>query len=112
MLGRAERRLLTAAGGISFGDVEGGFAAAYDAYRRAAEGLLVRQGLRATGGDGSDMAVEDAISGQLGTHIAEFASRPSSGFGGPVTPRSTSIRRRRRSMSLTRAGRSPPPSSR
>ena len=56
MLGRAERRLLTAAGGISFGDLEGGFAAAYDAYRISAEGLLVRQGIRATGGDGSHMA--------------------------------------------------------
>ena len=32
VLGRAKRRLLTAAGGIDVGDDEGGFAASYDAY--------------------------------------------------------------------------------
>ena len=35
IIGRATRRLLTASGGLAAGDVEGAFAAAYDAYRRA-----------------------------------------------------------------------------
>ena len=38
----------------------------------AAEALLVRQGLRATGGEGSHASVEDAISGQFGLRIASF----------------------------------------
>ena len=42
-------------------------------YRMAAESLLVRQGLRATGGDGSHMAVEDAVSAQFGADIPAFA---------------------------------------
>jgi len=62
IIGRAVRRLLTADGGLKAGDVEGAFAAAYDAYRMAAEALLIRQGLRATGGEGSHMTVDDAIS--------------------------------------------------
>ena len=73
IIGRAARRLLTADGGLQAGDVEGAFAAAYDAYRMAAEALLVRQGLRATGGDGSHMTVEDAISGQYANLIPGFA---------------------------------------
>ena len=36
-------------------------------------GLLARQGLRASGGDGSDMAVEDAVSAQFAADITEFA---------------------------------------
>jgi hypothetical protein len=39
----------------------------------AAESLLVRQGLRATGGDGSHMTVEDAVAAQFGTDIPAFA---------------------------------------
>jgi hypothetical protein len=39
----------------------------------AAESLLARQGLRATGGDGSHMAVEDAVSAQFATDIRAFA---------------------------------------
>jgi hypothetical protein len=39
----------------------------------AAEALLLLQGLRATGGDGSHMTVEDAISSQFGSSIAGFA---------------------------------------
>ena len=73
IIGRAARRLLTADGGLRLGDVEGAFAAAYDAYRMAAEALLVRQGLRATGGEGSHMTVEDAISGQYAKLIPGFA---------------------------------------
>jgi hypothetical protein len=51
IIGRASRRLLTGDAGLQAGDVEGAFVAAYDAYRMAAEALLLRQGLRATGGD-------------------------------------------------------------
>ena len=47
--------------------------AAYDAYRMAAEALLARQALRATGGDGSHMAVEDAVSAQFRAEIPAFA---------------------------------------
>jgi len=73
IIGRAARRLLTADGGLKAGDIEGGFAAAYDAYRMAAEALLIRQGLRATGGEGSHMTVEDAISAQYATQIPGLA---------------------------------------
>lgn len=40
----------TATAALSMGDVDGAYAAAYDAYRMAAEALLACQGLRATGG--------------------------------------------------------------
>ena len=73
VLARAERRLLTAAAGLAAGDHDGAFAASYDAYRMAAESLLIRQGLRATGGDGSHMTVEDAIGAQFADRITEFA---------------------------------------
>lgn len=73
IIGRARRRLLTADAGLGAGDIEGGFVAAYDAYRMAAEALLICQGLRATGGDGSHMTVEDVISAQFGSTIPEFA---------------------------------------
>jgi HEPN domain len=63
----------TAEAALQAGDVDGAYVAAYDAYRIAAESLLVRQGLRATGGDGSHMAVEDAVSAQFGTDIPAFA---------------------------------------
>ena len=61
MLSRARLRLTTAVAGLDGGDVDGAFVAAYDAYRMAAESLLARQGLRATGGEGSHMTVEDAV---------------------------------------------------
>lgn len=73
IIGRAARRLLTAEGGLEAGDVDGAFAAAYDAYRMAAEALLVRQGLRATGGDGSHVTVEDAVGAQFTEQIPGFA---------------------------------------
>ena len=63
----------TAAAALKMGDVDGAYVAAYDAYRMAAESLLARQGLRATGGDGSHMAVEDAVSAQFGVAIPAFA---------------------------------------
>ena len=71
---RASLRLeATARAALKNGDVDGAYAAAYDAYRMAAEALLGRQGLRATGGDGSHMAVEDAVSAQFAADIAAFA---------------------------------------
>jgi hypothetical protein len=73
IIGPASRRLLTGDAGLHAGDVEGAFVAAYDAYKMAAEALLLRQGLRATGGDGSHMTVEDAISAQFGGTIPGFA---------------------------------------
>jgi len=63
----------TAAAALKMGDVEGAYVAAYDAYRMAAESLLARQGLRVTGGEGSHMTVEDAVSAQFAAHIPAFA---------------------------------------
>ena len=74
LIERAARRVeTTAAAALAGGDVDGAYVAAYDAYRMAAEALLARQALRATGGDGSHMAVEDAVSAQFGTDIPAFA---------------------------------------
>lgn len=73
LIARAALRVeATAAAALRAGDVDGAYVAAYDAYRMAAESLLVRQGLRATGGDGSHMAVEDAVSAQFGRDILVF----------------------------------------
>lgn len=72
-LRRATKRLGTAAAALDGGDVDGAYVAAYDAYRMAAEALLLRQGLRATGGDGSHMTVEDAIGAQFSDLILGFA---------------------------------------
>jgi hypothetical protein len=55
------------------GDVDGAYVAANDAYRMVAESLLACQGLRVTGGDGSHMAVEDAVSAQFAADIPAFA---------------------------------------
>ncbi|MGE5292996.1 MAG: hypothetical protein ACM3ML_38605 [Micromonosporaceae bacterium] len=74
LIARAALRVdATAAAALKAGDVDGAYVAAYDSYRMTAESLLVRQGLRATGGDGSHMAVEDAVSAQFGTDIPAFA---------------------------------------
>jgi hypothetical protein len=74
LVGRATLRVeATATAALAGGDVDGAFVAAYDAYRMAAEALLVRQALRATGGDGAHMAVEDAVSAQFGGEIPAFA---------------------------------------
>lgn len=74
LIGRAVLRVeTTAAAALSGGDVDGAYVAAYDAYRMAAEALLARQALRATGGDGSHVAVEDAVSAQFAADISAFA---------------------------------------
>lgn len=73
LLGQAERRLATAIAGLDLEDFSGAFAVAYDAYRMAAESLLLRQCLRPTSGEGSHVAVEDAVSVQFADSISEFA---------------------------------------
>jgi uncharacterized protein (UPF0332 family) len=73
VINRAKLRLLTAEGGFALGDTDGSYAAAYDAYRMCAEALLLRQGLRATGGEGSHVTVEDAVSAQFSVVISGFA---------------------------------------
>jgi hypothetical protein len=71
---RAARRLeATATAALANGDADGAYSAAYDAYRMAGESLLARQQLRATGRDGSHMAVEDAVSAQFSSGIPAFA---------------------------------------
>lgn len=70
---RSTRRIATARAALELGDVDGAYAAASDAYRMVAESLLVRQGLRATGGEGSHITVEDAISSQFAGAIPAFA---------------------------------------
>ena len=73
LIGRAILRVeTTATAALAGGDVDGAFVAAYDGYRMTAEALLARQALRATGGDGSHMAVEDAVSAQFGEEIPAF----------------------------------------
>jgi hypothetical protein len=74
LAGRAKLRVeTTAVAALAGGDVDGAFVAAYDAYRMAAEALLARQGLRATGDRGSHTAVEDAVSAQFKAKIPAFA---------------------------------------
>lgn len=74
LLERASLRVgTTAAAALAGGDVEGAYVAAYDGYRIGAESLLVHQGLRATGGDGSHMTVEDAVSAQFSSVVSAFA---------------------------------------
>jgi hypothetical protein len=71
---RAVLRLeTTAVAALTGGDQEGAYVAAYDAYRISAEALLACQGLRATGGEGSHMTVEDAVSAQFTAVIPAFA---------------------------------------
>ena len=73
LIGRAVLRVeTTATAALAGGNVDGAFVAAYDAYRMTAEALLARQALRATGGDGSHIAVEDAVSAQFGAEIPAF----------------------------------------
>jgi len=74
LIGRAVLRVeTTATAALAGNDVDGAYVAAYDAYRMAAEALLARQGLRATGGDGSHMAVEDAVSAQFREDVPALA---------------------------------------
>ena len=72
-IARALKRLETATAALYGGDLDGAYSAAYDAYRMAAEALLIRQGLHATGGAGSHMTVEDAVSAQFADRIPGYA---------------------------------------
>ena len=72
-IGRASRRARTAAAVLELGDIDGAYSSACDAYRMAGEALLIRQGLRATGAEGSHVAVEDAVSAQFAGEIGDFA---------------------------------------
>lgn len=92
LIARAALRVeATAAAALKAGDVDGAYVAAYDAYRMAAESLLVRQGLRATGGDGSHMAIGMPCQPSLGGIFRYSPSQHSNGSGVLVTQRSTSI---------------------
>lgn len=87
----------TATAALAGGDVDGAYVAAYDAYRMAAEALLARQALRATGGDGRTWPLKMPC--QLSS---ERKFRPSrslrlSDSAVPVIQRSTLTRPRRRS---------------
>lgn len=74
LIRRAALRLeTTATAALSGGDEEGAYVAAYDAYRISAEALIACQGLRATGGDGAHVTVEDVVAAQFGIAIPAFA---------------------------------------
>ena len=74
LIGRAALRVdTTAVAALGGGDVDGAYVAAYDAYRMAADSILACQGLRAKGGDGSHMTVEDAVSAQFAADLPAFA---------------------------------------
>jgi hypothetical protein len=74
LIKRAALRLeTTAVAAHAGGDEEGAYVAAYDAYRISAEALVACQGLRATGGDGSHVTIEDAVSAQFAAAIPAFA---------------------------------------
>lgn len=64
---------VTASAALEGGDTDGAYAVAYDSYRMTADALLIRQGLRATGAEGSHVTVEDAVSAQFGEDIPAFA---------------------------------------
>jgi uncharacterized protein (UPF0332 family) len=73
LLERATLRLATSQSALKLDDLDGAYSTAYDAYRIAAESLLARQALRATGGNGSHITVEDAVSAQFVAEIPAFA---------------------------------------
>lgn len=69
---RAAKRLDTAKAALNVEDFDGVFTNAYDVYRMSGEALLLVQGLRATGGDGSHVTVEDAVCAQFSGHVDDF----------------------------------------
>lgn len=73
ILDRANSRLATARAALEGGDVDGAFVNAYDTYRMCGESLLARQALRSTGGEGSHVTVEDAVSAQFSGEVPGFA---------------------------------------
>ena len=97
----------TAAAALEMGDVDGAYVAAYDAYRMAAESLLARQGLRATGSGGSHLTVEEAVSAQFAADIPAFAKRAFERLRRTGMRRSISTPRHRQSPRRMPRGRSP-----
>ena len=93
----------TAAAALEMGDVDG----AYDAYRMAAESLLARPGLRATGSGGSHLTVEEAVSAQFAADIPAFAKRAFERLRRTGMRRSISTPRHRQSPRRMPRGRSP-----
>jgi hypothetical protein len=91
IIGRASRRPLTGDAGLQARDAEGAFVAAYDAYQMAAEALLLRQGQRATGGDGSHMTIEDAIALNSVALFLGLRNQPLNDCAALVMPLSISI---------------------
>jgi hypothetical protein len=95
MLEDAARHLATAAAARQAGDLSGAYQLAYDALRKSAASLLEAQGLRATS-RGGHLAVQEAITAQLGTAVSALRSfgrirrarnnfeYPSSNTPGPV----------------------------
>lgn len=70
---RATKRLATAQGALAAEDFDGAFTNAYDVYRMCGEALLLLQGLRATGGDGSHVTVEDSVCSQFNGEVDDFS---------------------------------------
>jgi HEPN domain-containing protein len=70
---QAKRRLETARLALEEGDAESAYSLAYTAYRMCAEGLLARQSLRSTGGEGGHRNVEEAVGAQFGNEVPAFA---------------------------------------
>ena len=92
LVARAELRVeTTATAALAGGDVDGAYVAAYDAYRMAAEALLARQALRATGGDGRTWPLRMPCRLSSARKSRYSRSRRSSGSGGLAIQRSTLI---------------------
>jgi len=96
----------TATAALAGGDVDGAYVAAYDGYRMAAEALLARQALRATGATGRTWLSKMPCRRNSKTKFRRSRSRRLSGSGAPVVRRSTLILPRRRSRRLMLSGRS------
>jgi hypothetical protein len=80
-LEQADARLGTARDALARGkDLGGALSAAYDAFRIAADALLARQGLRASGGDGSHVTVLDSAAAQFDDEIPDFSVAGSENF--------------------------------
>jgi hypothetical protein len=77
LIARAALRVeATATAALKAGDVDGAYIAAYDAYRMAAESLLVRQGLRATGVVEGRLAEANGLGESPGTSAGADAHLP------------------------------------
>jgi HEPN domain-containing protein len=73
-ISRATLRLeVTAAAALEGGDVDGACAAAFDAYRMAAEALLIRHGLDPASAGDSGVAVQVSASARFADEIPAFA---------------------------------------